>query len=150
MLGLIEAGVDKNKLGVGFQMHISINWDADPDNPDSDHNAFQERIDQLNSEGIDVHITELDVRIPEPVTTNKLNDQAKVYEDVLKICHEAPNCKAFVMWGFTDRYSWVPENPNTFEDCKEIGCGSALIFDELYQPKKAYEKIRDILSQLNN
>ena len=43
----------------------------------------------------------------------------------------------FVMWGFTDRHSWVPW---FFE-----GYGSALIFDDSYCPKPAYHAVRMLL-----
>jgi endo-1,4-beta-xylanase len=49
---------------------------------------------------------------------------------MFEVCLSAENCKAFVMWGFTDRYSWIP---SFFE-----GYGSALIFDDSYGPKPAY------------
>jgi len=40
-------------------------------------------------------------------------------------------CTALLMWGFTDKYSWLP----WFSKGKR-GCG--LVFDEQYQPKPAY------------
>jgi endo-1,4-beta-xylanase len=43
------------------------------------------------------------------------------------------------MWGFTDAHSWVP---SSFP-----GYGAALIFDEMYQPKPAYDALAQGLSQ---
>ena len=59
--------------------------------------------------GLQVQVTELDVRLPEPITQADLNAQAAVYREIMDVCLDAPNCTAFIMWGFTDRYSWIPE-----------------------------------------
>ncbi|MBS7648514.1 endo-1,4-beta-xylanase, partial [Candidatus Bathyarchaeota archaeon] len=45
--------------------------------------------------------------------------------------------KVFVMWGFTDEYSWIPSYFS--------GYGAALIFDESYRPKPAYYYIVKVL-----
>ena len=47
---------------------------------------------------------------------------------------------AVVMWGFTDRYSWVPATSNGEFD-------HALIFDQDCRPKPAYEAIRSVLRE---
>lgn len=59
-----------------------------------------------------------------------LVEQAKMYCDIFGACLSAERCKSFVMWGFTDKYSWIP---GYFS-----GYGAALIFDESYVPKPAY------------
>jgi endo-1,4-beta-xylanase len=57
--------------------------------------------------------------------------QAEVYRDILRVCLEAPACTALVLWGFTDKYSWVPH----FSKADDW----ALIFDAEYRPKPAYD-----------
>jgi endo-1,4-beta-xylanase len=42
------------------------------------------------------------------------------------------------MWGFTDRYSWIPQ---FFP-----GMGEGLIFDDRYRRKPAYEALREALA----
>ena len=32
-----------------------------------------------------------------------------MYKDTLNVCLSNENCSTFVMWGFTDKYTWVPE-----------------------------------------
>ena len=59
--------------------------------------------------GFEVAITEMDVRIFGPVTLKALKDQAKVYRQVYTACIKMPNCMSLTTWGFTDRYSWIPE-----------------------------------------
>lgn len=126
---LIRRGVPIH--GVGLQMHVRVD---DYPNPE-DVAANMRRLAAL---GIEVHISEMDVRIPLPITEEKLNAQACVYRAMLDVCLSAPNCKSFVLWGFTDRYSWIPEN--------YPGYGAALIFDESYRPKPAYHALMDVLS----
>ena len=138
-------------LGLCFQMHVPLTWNTNVNDEKSDHNAFLERLNKLKDEDIEVHITELDVRIPEPATYAEKLRQADIYEDILQICLDAENCKAFVTWGFTDLHSWVPDisrsMDNPWPECQEAGCESALIFDEIYQPKPAYNSIKELLEQ---
>jgi endo-1,4-beta-xylanase len=118
--------------GVGLQMHIKAtqppNW-----------GRVRENMQRINALGLEVHITELDVRIPGEITKSKLAAQAEVYRDALETCLSAPRCTAFVIWGFTDRHSWVP---GFFE-----GWGAALPFDEIYQPKPAYDALAETLAE---
>lgn len=87
--------------------------------------------------GLKVHITELDVRMPLPSTAAQLQTQAQNYRDVVSTCLGSPACDVVVMWGFTDKESWIP---NAFP-----GWGAALVFDSSYQPKPAYTTLHDLL-----
>ncbi len=80
--------------------------------------------------GLDVAITEMDVRLFGPVTAKALKDQAKVYKLIYRACIKSPNCRSLTTWGFTDRYSWVPS-------WTDGAAGSALPFDRNYAPKPA-------------
>jgi endo-1,4-beta-xylanase len=118
---LLEKGVPIH--GVGLQMHVSL---ESPPNPQE----VAANIKRLNELGLIVHITEMDVRLTTPPRWEDFVRQAEIYYSILKVCLSADNCKAFIMWGFTDKYSWIP---GFFS-----GYGSALIFDESYSPKPAY------------
>ncbi|MEM2739610.1 MAG: endo-1,4-beta-xylanase, partial [Candidatus Bathyarchaeia archaeon] len=109
--------------GVGLQMHVSL---ENPPNPQE----VAANIKRLNELGLEVHITEMDVRIRTPARWEDLIRQAEIYREIIEVCLSAENCKAFVMWGLTDRYSWIPSYFS--------GYGAALIFDESYKPKPAY------------
>jgi endo-1,4-beta-xylanase len=126
--GLRQRGVPIH--GVGLQMHVRVD-----DYPKPEDVAANMR--RLAALGVEVHISEMDVRIPMPVTEEKLNAQACIYRAMLNVCLSAPNCKSFVLWGFTDKYSWIPE---FFP-----GYGAGLIFDESYRPKPAYDALVDVL-----
>lgn len=118
--------------GVGLQMHVS------PEEAPSarEVTANMERLAKL---GLEVHITEMDVMLREPVTKAKLAAQAKVYRGMLRACLSLSACRSFTLWGLTDRYSWVPEH--------FPGKGAALIFDREYRIKPAYQALQQALKR---
>lgn len=105
--------------GVGWQLHETDGWRVSQGNRD---NAAR-----LKNLGVELSITELDLRIQLPATQAKLDSQAEGYRQAVEFC--LSNCAALLTWGFTDKYSWVP---NFFS-----GYGDALPFDSNYQPKPA-------------
>lgn len=129
--GLLEAGVPLD--GVGLQMHTALG--SAPTRQDLLAN-FQ----RLADLGIQIHITEMDVRLQysDKPQAEKLRAQAEVYRDVLAACLQVQNCRAFVTWGLSDRYSWIegftglPDQP--------------LLFDRQGQPKPAYQAVREELA----
>jgi endo-1,4-beta-xylanase len=111
--------------GVGFQMHITtdgINYDS-----------FAQNLQRFADLGLILFVTEMDVRMQLPVTSDKLATQANVYRNGIDVCLNQPAVAGFQMWGFTDRHSWIP---GSFP-----GWGAALIFDSDYNPKPAYDAI---------
>src|ERR1700730_6098170 len=115
--------------GVGWQMHIT-----NGDRIGADHHSNAQRLAAL---GVEISITELDVRMPLPADSNKLATQAATYRDVLEFCLSKPKCVSLITWGFTDKYSWIP---GFFP-----GMGAGLTFDANYQPKPAYDALRQVL-----
>lgn len=117
--------------GIGLQSHFSV------DQPPNFGNiaANMKRLAKL---GLEIHVTELDVRLSMPPTTEELKQQEIIYRDYLRTCLSISKCRAFVMWGFTDKYSWIP---GTFPDA-----GAALPLDESYMPKPAYNALFSVLS----
>ena len=59
--------------------------------------------------------------------------QAQVYQRIVSACQANSNCKALLTWGISDAYSWIPG--------AYPGYGAALLFDEQFQPKPAYEGV---------
>lgn len=133
--GLVEDGVPID--GVGFQAHLSTEFGA-PSAQELSNNM--QRYQELD---LDVAITEIDVRIPlgedgEP-SESQLSEQAEYYGRFLNTCLFVDNCSEFRMWGFTDAESWVPD---AFD-----GDGAALVFDEQYNPKPAYDRLVEVLHE---
>ncbi|HVU13532.1 MAG TPA: endo-1,4-beta-xylanase [Phototrophicaceae bacterium] len=125
--GLVSQGVPIN--GVGMQMHVGIGV---PPNAA----AVAANIARINALGLQVQITEMDVKLQDGSgdETARLQAQAQVYHDMLTVCLQATNCTGFVTWGFTDKYSWIPSF--THHD------DAALPFDVNYQPKPAYAALQ--------
>lgn len=126
--GMVARGVPIH--GVGLQMHVAPGTAPKPED-------LVANIQRLGALGLQVHITELDVRLPSNVTESLLALQANLYQELLEVCLSADNCTAFVMWGFTDRYSWIPSSASGYDH--------ALIFDKAYRPKPAYFALRKVL-----
>ncbi len=113
--------------GIGLQYHVKI--DNHPNPADVTRN-----IRRFNDLGLTVHITELDVWLPPKATAEHLRQQAAIYRGVIETALAARNCPAVMLWGFSDRYSWVPGiSRGTYDH--------ALIYDRDYRPKPAYEAI---------
>ncbi len=118
--------------GVGFQMHIG---DRPPDVA-----SISANIARFTALGLQVHITEMDVSLP--VDTNgdasadDLQRQANIYREIAETCLSYPLCTAIQTWGFTDKYSWIGSHSKHTR-------GAALPFDRNYQPKPAYNALRD-------
>ncbi|SDG60315.1 endo-1,4-beta-xylanase [Lentzea fradiae] len=111
--------------GVGIQGHLSLMYDFPQ--------GVKENIKRFADLGVDVAITEMDVRIPLPVTPEKLKAQADYFGNVWDACHAVKRCVEFTTWGFTDRHSWVPD---VFP-----GEDAACLFDENLKPKPAYFRL---------
>jgi endo-1,4-beta-xylanase len=136
---MVQRGVPIH--GVGLQMHVGI--DSPPNSQDVAAN-----ISRLGAIGLDVHITEMDVKIisGSGLRYEKLIKQAAVYSDMFDVCLSQDACKAFIMWGFTDKYSWIyAEEGSSYPD------EAPLIFDPEYNPKFAYSQVsRKFLSTFCN
>ena len=115
--------------GVGFQMHLI--------NPFRVQQQHRDNFRRFASLGLELSVTELDIRIALPTSSDELQQQALGYSDVIQLCLSEPNCRVLTTWGFTDKFSWVP---STFQNQ-----GDALIFDVNYQPKPAYFALLDAL-----
>lgn len=121
--GMLQRGIPI--YGVGLQMHTSI-LDA-PVEQDVISN-----MQRLAALGLKVQITEMDVQIQGDTRpmAQRLAVQAQTYYDMLHVCLVVKTCEAFVMWGFTDRYTWIPGATKHAD--------APLIFDTSYHPKPAY------------
>ena len=113
--------------GVGLQMHTSLK--APPDTA-----ALGENMRRLAALGLQVHITEMDVRTDSVPGSRAdiLAAQADVYRQVLATCLSVPACTALVTWGVGDRYTWrFPDTP--------------LLLDQEFQPKPAHAALLEVL-----
>jgi endo-1,4-beta-xylanase len=114
--------------GVGLQAHLILGQVPA---------TLQQNIQRFADLGVDVAITELDVRMALPADSTKLAQQAADYKAVVAACVAVTRCVNVTVWGFTDSDSWVP---STFP-----GYGAATPYDENYAPKPAYYAIAEAL-----
>jgi endo-1,4-beta-xylanase len=100
--------------GVGIEMHLGL---------DSDLMVYQDFLTWMRGK-VYWRVSELEVAIPDN-TPEHLVSQAGVYAEVRQLA-EAFGAKSITTWGFTDACSWQPGR-------------HSLPFDEMYQPKPAWE-----------
>ncbi|MEV5558958.1 endo-1,4-beta-xylanase [Nonomuraea wenchangensis] len=115
---------------VGLQSHLSIQYGFPSD--------MQRNMERFAALGVQVRVTELDVRMPTPRDSSKDTTQATYYRNVVNACLAVTACAGVTIWGFTDKHSWVPDTfPNE---------GFALPWDANYQQKPAYTAVHDALA----
>jgi len=119
--------------GVGFQTHVTLKFD-DP----AKLASYAKNLERFAKLGLELHMTELDIRMSDGGSVS-LAAQAKLYGEITALCVQQPACKVLQTWGFTDKYSWIPRFYK--------GMGWALLWDENYQKKPAYEAVRDALAK---
>jgi endo-1,4-beta-xylanase len=107
--------------GIGIQGHLILGQVPA---------STQANIERFAKLGLDVAITELDIRMQLPVDDAKLAQQAADYAAVTNACLAVKRCVGITQWGIGDRDSWIPP---FFP-----GQGAALPFDQNYLPKPAY------------
>ncbi|HET9137974.1 endo-1,4-beta-xylanase [Actinophytocola sp.] len=124
---LVQQGVPINC--VGFQGHLAIQF--------SFPNQVQQNFQRFANLGLNVKITELDVRMQNPRDASKDATQATYYRNMVNACLAVTRCNQITIWGFTDKFSWVPD---TFpSEC------CALLYDQNYTAKPSYTAVHDAL-----
>lgn len=116
--------------GVGLQMHMTLGKLP----PEREFRANLQRLADL---GLELHVTEADVRIPMPAAPGALAEQARNYQRLLETALQSPRLRSWTCWGFSDRHSWVP--------AAFPGFGAALPWDENYRAKPALSALRRAL-----
>ncbi|KAL9624975.1 MAG: hypothetical protein Q9160_000704 [Pyrenula sp. 1 TL-2023] len=112
--------------GVGLQSHFIVGSTPSLSQQSSNMAAFA-------ALGVDVAITELDIRMTLPATPALLAQQSTDYATTVTACLNTPRCIGITVWDYTDKYSWVP---STFS-----GQGAACPFDAQLAKKPAYNGI---------
>lgn len=114
---------------VGLQFHLIVGHDK----PDA--GRIERNFARFHALGVKVYVTELDVRIPAPVTEQKLAEQAQLYTLVMSTALRSPSCAGLTLWGYSDKYSWI-DTFNAFP-----GYVNACLFDAALQPKAFFPSL---------
>ncbi|WP_329544866.1 endo-1,4-beta-xylanase [Streptomyces sp. NBC_01356] len=116
---LLAEGVPLN--GIGFQSHFVVGQVP---------STMKANLKRFSDLGLEVSVTELDIRIPLPASAAELAQQSADYKLASENCLGVARCAGVTVWGVTDKYSWIP---GTFS-----GFGAALPYNESYAPKPSY------------
>jgi endo-1,4-beta-xylanase len=127
---LLDEGVPVD--GMGVQGHLGVQFGFFP------ASNVAENLQRFEDLGLETSVTEADVRMILPSDTVKLQAQAQGYNTLMQGCLLVRRCTSFTVWGYTDKYSWVPG----FFD----GEGAANILDENFAPKPAYQALQATLA----
>ncbi|MFF0232176.1 endo-1,4-beta-xylanase [Micromonospora sp. NPDC005254] len=128
--------------GVGSQGHLGTQY--------GNYDTLQvtAALKRFAALGLATAFTEVDVRseMTEAVRAGnsaeinpRLQASAANFSVLMKACLAVRTCLSYTVWGFSDKYSWVPD---WFNDPPE---GLATIYDENYQPKRAYQELKSDL-----
>ncbi|KAF8150060.1 endo-1,4-beta xylanase [Crassisporium funariophilum] len=112
--------------GIGVQGHLIVGQLP---------TTIRENLQAFADLGVEVAITELDIRMTLPVTPEQLEQQRKDYQTVIAACKAVKKCVGVTVWDWTDKYSWVP---GVF-----AGEGAPCPWDENFVKKPAYYGIVD-------
>lgn len=111
--------------GVGFQSHFTAG---------NVPKEFEQVLKRFIDIGVEVAITELDVQIKPPADKAQLEQQAKDYANVYKICKSLEKCVGVTVWGWVDKYSYTRAT-------------EADLWDVNFKPKPAVKAIIDVLKK---
>ncbi|KAL5322193.1 hypothetical protein ACEPPN_010163 [Leptodophora sp. 'Broadleaf-Isolate-01'] len=109
--------------GVGFQAHFIVGGTPSKATQIANMGAF-------TALGVEVAITELDIRMTLPSTDALVTQQTKDYQSTSAACVATKGCVGITVWDFDDKYSWIP---STFP-----GTGDGTMFDGSVTRKEAY------------
>jgi endo-1,4-beta-xylanase len=84
--------------GVGLQSHFEVGL-----TPSLEEQL--ESMDAFTQLGVEVAITELDIRMPLPATPAKLEQQKKDYSTTVDACMRTKSCVGVTVWDFWDMVS---------------------------------------------
>ncbi|KAF9036236.1 endo-1,4-beta xylanase [Panaeolus papilionaceus] len=112
--------------GVGIQSHLIVGEVP---------TTMQQNMENFAKLGIEIAITELDIRMNLPESPALLAQQAKDYNAVITACRNVRSCIGVTLWDWTDKFSWVP---GAF-----AGEGGACPWDENFVRKPAYNGIAE-------
>jgi endo-1,4-beta-xylanase len=100
--------------------------------------SYAVNLERFAKLGLELHITELDIRLTDSSAAS-LAAEAELYGEITTLCVQHPACKLVQTWGFTDKHSWIPQFYK--------GMGWALLWDDKYQKKPAYDAVHDALAK---
>jgi len=130
---LVAKGVPIDAVGLQFHLIVGVDY------PFVD--SIVQNLTSYRDLGLDACVTELDVRMSEPITADKLERQALIYATVTQAVLEADTCDSISVFGFSDKYSWI----TTFNIFP--GYTAATIMDSEFKTRESYWAILDAMQE---
>ncbi|KAK3357940.1 glycoside hydrolase superfamily [Lasiosphaeria hispida] len=121
--------------GVGLQAHLVA----------ENHPTLDQHIDAIKgfaNLGVEVALTELDIRLQTPATPTNLALQKEAYKNVVGACVQVKGCIGITLWDFYDPFSWVPY---VFQQE-----GAALLWFEDFTKHSAYAGVVEALTNTSS
>lgn len=78
--------------GIGFQGHLIVGQVP---------TALQSQIEEFTALGLEVALTELDIRMTLPATAALYEQQKTDYQNVIAACNNVEKCIGVTIWDFT-------------------------------------------------
>jgi endo-1,4-beta-xylanase len=124
--------------GAGIEMHLEAQQ-LHPNYLDE----FRYFLSQARDAGVKVYITEMDVyQGPEGAIPNAMENQRKIYHDIVAACLADSNCKGLTVWDLSDKDTWLANKQmNPHPDAKPD------LFDDSLQKKPAYYGVLEALKE---
>ena len=88
--------------GVGLQSHFIVGGTPSTASQVANMQAF-------TALGVDVAVTELDIRTTTPPTASAQQQQVLDYASTTAACAQVEGCVGITVWDFDDTYSWIPQ-----------------------------------------
>ena len=126
--------------GVGVQAHLDLSKGP------IDRVGLQEMTKALIDLGLDITVTELDVKETEASASTIARDQEVADETrrYLDVMLAFPEVRGVVTWGLTDKFSWLTEQVDARVRAAR-GINRGLPYDDAYSPKPMYWALADTL-----
>jgi endo-1,4-beta-xylanase len=109
--------------GIGIQAHLTL---------DSDLESLAIFASQIEEFGNSWRLSELDIRIPVPLSNNDLEKQSLLFQRIIEMCRKSDHCVSISIWGASDLYSWIPYQYGS-------GWGNATLIENTSDRKEAWE-----------
>ncbi|KAM7188571.1 endo-1,4-beta-xylanase D [Rhypophila sp. PSN 637] len=119
--------------GMGLQAHLVAEWGSP-----ADIDRHIEVMRGFGSLGVEVALTELDVRLQTPYNATNLALQKRSYKNIVGACVQVKECIGVTIWDFYDPFSWVPY---VFP-----GEGAPLLWFEDFTTHPAYDGVVEALT----
>lgn len=126
---LKERGVPIHGVGLKFHLDGMIY---------PDFGSIALNFKRFSDLGLEIQLTELDVRLQEVPNEKMFAQQSAIYSEVMKVALAYKACTAFITWGVSDNYSWIPGYFKNY--------GYGLLFDNNSQAKPAAVSVQNVLA----